>query len=146
MISVAERALAAQRGDMKPEYLARAGTHLVSDDPEVLKTADMPAASLSSNLGCMGVHWTCACPRPGNEEKIPFLSEEESETAFQKAEKLLHVTQKAFPVTDVSENILRVLNEALGPNHSPGRQAQPMPLACKTDENCNSYWTGCDFR
>src|SRR5678816_2721877 len=54
MISVAERAMAAQGGDLKPEYLARAGTHLVTDDSEDLKTNDMPAASLSSNLGGMG--------------------------------------------------------------------------------------------
>lgn len=145
VISVAERAMAAQRGDLKPGYLARAGTHLVTDNAEELKTNEMPAASLSSNLGGMGVHWTCACPRPGNAEKIPFIPEEELETAFQKAEGLLCVTQKAFPVTETSENILRVLNEALGPNHSPNRQAQPMPLACKVNENGNRYWTGPDL-
>src|SRR5215213_4093140 len=96
MISVAERAMAAQRGDMKPEYLARAGTHLVSDDAEDLKTNDMPAASLSSNLGGMGVHWTCACPSPGNAEKISFIPEQELEAAFIKAKELLCVTQNAF--------------------------------------------------
>jgi choline dehydrogenase-like flavoprotein len=144
MISVAERAMAAQRGDLKPEYLARAGTHLVTDDPEDLKKNDMPAASLSSNLGGMGVHWTCACPRPGNAEKIPFIPEEELEASFVKAEELLCVTQNAFPVTPEGENILRVLNQALGENYSPNRQAQPMPLACKTDEQGNRYWTGPD--
>jgi hypothetical protein len=70
MISVGERALAVQRGDLRPEVLARAGTHLVSNDAEDLKTNEMPAASLSSNVGGMGIHWTCACPRPGNTEKI----------------------------------------------------------------------------
>jgi len=144
MISVAERAIAAQKGDIKPEYLARAGTHLVTENPEDLKKSDMPAASLSSNLGGMGIHWTCACPRPGNEEKILFIPEAELEAAFVKAEKLLHVTQNAFPQTEESKNILRVLNDALGTNHSPNRHAQPMPLACKTDEHGNRYWSGPD--
>lgn len=144
MISVAERAMAAQRGDLKPDYLARAGTHLVTDNTEDLKTSDMPAASLSSNLGGMGVHWTCACPRPGNAEKISFIPEDELEAAFAKAESLLHVTQNAFPVTEQSENILRILNQALGTAHSPHREAQPMPLACKIDESGNRYWVGPD--
>ena len=55
MISVAERAIVAQKGDIKPEYLARAGTHLVTEDPDGLKKSDMPAASMSSNLGGMGI-------------------------------------------------------------------------------------------
>ena len=145
MISVAERAIAAQKGELKPEYLARAGTHLVTDNPADLKKNEMPAASLSSNLGGMGVHWTCACPRPGNEEKIPFIPEEELEAAFVKAEQLLHVTQQAFPINEEGKLILQKLNQALGKDHSPGRQAQPMPLACKTDENGNRYWTGPDL-
>jgi hypothetical protein len=28
--------------------------------------------------------------------------------------------------------------------HSPDRHAQPMPLACKTDEKGNRYWVGSD--
>ncbi len=144
VISVAERAMAAQRGDLKPEYLARAGTHLVTDNFEDLQKNDMPAASLSSNLGGMGIHWTCACPSPGNAEKISFIPGNELEAAFVKAKELLHVTQHAFPVTPESENILRVLNDALGENHSPNRQAQSMPLACKVEEGGTRYWVGSD--
>lgn len=144
MVSVPERAMAVQRGDLRPEFLARTGTHLVSDNPEDLKTNEMPAMALASNLGGMGIHWTCACPRPGNEEKIPFIPEDELEAAFVKAEELLQVTQKAFPVTAESEMILNTLNECLGKNHSPNRHAQTMPLACKTDANGNRYWSGPD--
>ena len=81
--------------------------------PGRFEANDMPAASLSSNLGGMGIHWTCACPRPGNEEKIPFIPEDELEAAFVKAEELLQVTQKAFPITAESENILKVLYNRL---------------------------------
>lgn len=144
MISVGERAAAVQRGDLRAELLARAGTHLVSEDTEDLKQNEMPAASLSTNVGGMGSHWTCACPLPGNAEKISFIPEDELESAFVKAEELLCVTQDAFPITEVSKNILEVLNKAIGTKHSPGREAQPMPLACKTDENGNRYWVGSD--
>ena len=88
MISVGERAAAVQRGDLRAEVLARSGTHLVSDDAEDLKKNEMPAASLSSNVGGMGSHWTCACPRPGNAEKISFIPDDELESAFTKAEEL----------------------------------------------------------
>jgi choline dehydrogenase-like flavoprotein len=145
VISVGERAAAVQRGDLTAEVLARAGTHLVIGDAEELKKSEMPAASLSSNVGGMGIHWTCACPRPGNAEKISFIPENELETAFIKAEELLCVTQHAFPISCESENILEVLNKAIGTKHSPGREAQPMPLACKTDEKGNRYWVGSDI-
>src|SRR6185295_16183588 len=58
---------------------------------------------------------------------------------------LLQVTQKAFPISAEAENILNILNQSLGKNHSPNRHAQPMPLACKIDENGNRYWTGPDI-
>ncbi len=143
MISVAERAAAVQRGELRSDYLARAGTHLVSETEDDLKLNQMPAVSLSTNLGGMGIHWTCACPRPGNEERIPFISTEEMDDALTKAEKVLDVTQEAFPISDEGKYILDNLNQALGKNHSPGRQVQPMPLACKND-NGNRYWTGPD--
>lgn len=144
MISVAERAAAAQRGDLHPDFLARAGTHLVTDTLEELKTNEMPAASLSSNVGGMGVHWTCACPRPGNAERIPFIPFEEMEAVLDKAEALLKVTQEAFDITPEGEHILAVLNQALGENTSAKREAQPMPLACSKDAEGKRYWTASD--
>ena len=144
MISVAERAGAVQRGELSAEVLARAGTHLVLDHPDDIRKNDMPSISMSTNLGGMGIHWTCACPRPGKGERIPFIPEHEMNEALTAAEKILHVTQEAFPISDQGQAILNVLNQTLGPNHSPGRQAQAMPLACQADADGNRYWTASD--
>lgn len=144
MVSVAARAEAVQHGDLRPELLARAGTHLVTDTLETLRANEMPAISMSTNLGGMGVHWTCACPRPGNTERIPFIPAQEMDDVLTKAEKILHVTQTAFSQTGVGEHILSVLNQTLGENHSENRQAQPMPLACTVDAQGQRYWSASD--
>src|SRR6476646_10749838 len=53
----------------------RAGTFLVDGHPDPADGDGMPAAAMSSNVGGMGAHWTCACPRPGGTERIDFLPE-----------------------------------------------------------------------
>ena len=55
-ISVAQRAQAVQKGELNADILARAGTHLATDTPEDLAKNQMPAASMSSNIGGMGSH------------------------------------------------------------------------------------------
>jgi len=144
MISVAERAMAVQRGELSADVLARAGTHLVLDQADDIKNNEMPSISMSTNIGGMGIHWTCACPTPGNDEKIPFISETEMDESLAKAREILNVTQSAFPSSPESEAILNILNQTLGTNHAENRQAQPMPLACKIDEAGNRYWTASD--
>ncbi|PWK21622.1 pyranose oxidase [Arcicella aurantiaca] len=144
MISVAERAIAVQRGELSADILARAGTHLVLDQIEDIKTNEMPSISMSTNLGGMGIHWTCACPTPGIGEQITIIPQNEMDEALAKAREILNVTQSAFPNSPESEAILNILNQTLGTNHAENRQAQPMPLACKTDESGNRYWTASD--
>jgi pyranose oxidase len=144
MISVADRAMAVQRGELSADILARAGTHLVLDQPEEIKNNEMPSISMSTNIGGMGIHWTCACPTPGNEERISFITESEMDESLAKAREILNVTQSAFSSSPESEAILNILNQTLGTNHAKNRQAQPMPLACKTDEAGNRYWTASD--
>jgi pyranose oxidase len=144
MISVAERAIAVQRGELSADVLARAGTHLVLDQIDDIKNNEMPSISMSTNIGGMGIHWTCACPTPGNGEKITIIPENEMDEVLAKAREILNVTQSAFASSPESEAILNILNQTLGTNHAENRQAQPMPLACKTDEAGNRYWTASD--
>ena len=55
----------------------RAGTFLVDGHPDPADGDDgMPAAAMSANVGGMGAHWTCACPRPGGSERIDFIPDE----------------------------------------------------------------------
>ncbi|MDL4814182.1 hypothetical protein [Actinomadura opuntiae] len=43
----------------------------------------------------MGAHWTCACPRPGDDEISDFVGSAAFDTALTRAETLLHVTTHA---------------------------------------------------
>jgi choline dehydrogenase-like flavoprotein len=72
--SFTERASAAsQRGRERIAMLARPGTHLINPYDDDLDTSDMPAAAAATNVGGAGAHWTCACPRPGNIERVPYF-------------------------------------------------------------------------
>ncbi len=144
LTTVHERAAAARNGTLNIELLARPGVHLVAESVDELGKSGMPAAAMSTNLGGMGAHWTCACPRMGNGEKIPFLTDAELDAYYQKAEELLCVTQAAFPDSPEGMAILKVLGDLFNPVLSPDRQVQPMPLACQTDAAGNRYWTGPD--
>jgi pyranose oxidase len=104
----------------------------------------MPAAACSTNVGGMAAHWTCACPRPGNAERIPFIAETDYEHAFSKAEQLLCVTQTAFTETPEGEAIRRILGSIFDSALSHDRRVQPMPLACSATEDGRQYWVGPD--
>lgn len=129
---------AAPEGALK----ARPGTFLAR--PEALATdPGMPAAAMSSNLGGMGAHWTCACPRPGDSECIPFVDPARLEAAFATAETYLSVTQAGFPETRASHHVIGRLRDAFGEGRAPDRQPQPMPLACRPD-GAQPQWAGVD--
>lgn len=121
--------------------IARPGTHLL--DPARPDGA-MPAAALSSNLGGMGIHWTCACPRPGDSEVIPFIDPQKMDAAFASAEAYLQVTREGFPQTALSRQIVASLNARFADGRPPERQAQPMPLACRPTPEGKPRWSGVD--
>jgi pyranose oxidase len=133
-----------RRGKERVATLATPGTHLASPDDVDLDRSGMPAAALSSNIGGMGVHWTCACPAPCNTERIPFISENEWNSLFAKARKLLCVTQEAYPDSLEAFAILQTLGEAFNARLPEGRQVQHMPLAVRLDEHNHRYWVGPD--
>ncbi|MCU7549754.1 GMC oxidoreductase [Chitinophagaceae bacterium LB-8] len=144
LITVTERANAVNMGELSIDLLGRPGTHLVSENAEDLKANEMPAASCSTNVGGMAAHWTCACPRPGNAERIPFIPDVEMDQALTKAEKLLCVTQSAFPESAEGLAIQKVLGDIFNEQLTSGRKVQPMPLACITNEKGERYWVGPD--
>jgi len=145
LITIAERAEAANIGKISLDLLARPGTHLLSENETDLKKNEMPAAAHSTNVGGMGAHWTCACPRPGNAERIAFIPQDEYEEAFSKAEELLHVTQQAFTPSSEGLAIQNILGSIFNERQSPDRKVQPMPLACIPNEYGEQYWVGPDI-
>ena len=53
----------------------------------------LPAASMSSGVGGMGIHWGTSCPRPHQSERVPFIPGDDLDAALDHAEQLLGVTR-----------------------------------------------------
>ncbi|MDP9936763.1 choline dehydrogenase-like flavoprotein [Paenarthrobacter nicotinovorans] len=123
---------------------ARPGTFLLQEPREGQNDqAGMPAAALAANVGGMGAHWTCACPRPGGSERISFL-EDRFDEAFDKASAFLSVTTNAFPSTDTSRRLHAALSKLFDAGRPLDRRVQPMPLACKPSDQTLPEWSGVD--
>ena len=120
--------------------LARPGTHLVGTPLADGEDLPMPAAAASSNVGGMRSHWTCACPRPRDSERIPFFDDAEFTRIYLKAEELLQVSTSVYPQSQLGSAIEDRLNAAFAATLSPsvGR----MPLACQPSPDGKLYWTG----
>jgi pyranose oxidase len=143
--SFAERAHAAEkRGRERIAMLARPGTHLINPDDGDLDKSSMPAAAAATNVGGAGAHWTCACPRPGNAERVPFIPYDEWDSACSKAEQLLCVTTRAFPESVEGFAIQQTLGKIYDPILPEGLKVGPMPLAVQVREDGSLYWTGPD--
>lgn len=139
-LTIHERA-AAKQGELG--RLARPGTHLVTLNEEDLAASGMPAAAMSTNVGGMGAHWTCACPRPGNAERIPFIPESELDAAFDRAERLLNVSSDVFPNSAEGAAIENALARVFNARLPAARQVRRMPLACRV-EGDERVWSGAD--
>lgn len=138
--------LAAVPADLAADTLrARPGTHLLNAHASTPPLHQgMPAAAMSSNVGGMGAHWTCACPRPGGSEAISFIDTSLLQAAFETAEQYLHVTQQGFPPSPLSQTIIASLNDTFSTGRSNDRLAQPMPLACTPQPDGKPKWSGTD--
>jgi choline dehydrogenase-like flavoprotein len=118
---------------------ARPGTAIL--DPG---NAAFPEAAMSTNVGGMGAHWTCACPRPGDGERIPFVPDRELDHLLAEAERFLGVRRDVFPDSAEGRAILEALHATYDTDLPPGRRVDPMPLACVADDAGRPYWTGSD--
>lgn len=117
----------------------RPGTFLLSADGP---SSQMPAAAMSSNVGGMGAHWTCACPRPGGSERIAFLGDGVLDAALADGERLLGVTTEAFRDAPFSSVVRQRL--AAGIPRTGAAGVQPMPLAVRRDDDGTITWSGTD--
>ncbi|MFD1713941.1 GMC oxidoreductase [Amnibacterium flavum] len=92
----------------------------------------LPAASMSSGVGGMGIHWGTSCPRPNQSERIPFIPSEELDAALDAAEELLGVTKltEAGGVTGALRDAVAEVFD--GPGLTP---TMFMPTATQVTEN-----------
>jgi C-glycoside oxidase len=131
--------------DHRGEYSPRPGTYRVRRRrPGSADQDDMPDASVSTNVGGMGAHWTCACPSPYGSERIAFIKDAEWQELEAEAARLLHVTIKGFEPTAGARAALAGLAAAFDEGRPAGRQVQPMPLACTPRAGASPRWSGAD--
>jgi pyranose oxidase len=139
--TVAQRANASEAsGPQRTSLFARPGTFLLDGEDQ----AGMPAAAMSANVGGMGSHWTCACPRPGNTERIPFIPIEEWNGLCDVAEGLLRVTRNAYPTSPAQTAIQHLLGKVFDPSLPSDRPVGTMPLACTVTPQGDRSWSGPD--
>jgi choline dehydrogenase-like flavoprotein len=135
----AEAAAAAAAADGAPEAgRARPGTAFIDHD-----NAAFPDGAMSTNVGGMGAHWTCACPRAGDGERITLIPERELDEALAAAERFLSVRRDAFPDSPEGRAILHTLRATYNPHLPDDRKVDRMPLACAANDG-RPYWTGTD--
>lgn len=122
---------------------ARPGTHLVAlpESQEQDPHDGMPAAAMSTNVGGMGAHWTCACPDPGGRERIPFIDEQTWQAAAARSRELLAVTVDGFAATPAAEAVRGAFGRAFA-GMLGDRAVGPMPLACIPREHGLPIWSG----
>lgn len=117
----------------------RAGTFLVGEGFAAGGTG-LPVGAMSSNVGGMGAHWTCACPRPGGSERIGFV--DDLDALLDEGERLLGVSAQALANAPLAGDVRRVLGSALDGDRPADRRVQPMPLAVRRDSNGGLHWSG----
>ncbi|MFD2422633.1 GMC oxidoreductase [Amycolatopsis pigmentata] len=80
----------------------------------------LPAASMASGVGGMGIHWGISCPRPSQSERTPFIPTAELDAALDHAEQLLGVRKWDVPGTGLAEAIRAAQAEEFdGPGLTP---------------------------
>ena len=124
---------------------ARPGTAYLDADAARRGADDtLTVAAISTDVGGMGVHWTCACPHPAGREIPDFIAASDWQRALERAQTLLRVTQNAFPPSIPGEATRRALSNVFDQEPADGREVQPMPLACQPRSDGSIYWSGTD--
>lgn len=132
-------------GPLEPSQdgrLRRAGTFLLAEGYAREGEDGIPSAAMSSNVGGMGAHWTCACPRPGGAERIGFLPD--LDELLDDADRLLGVSNDAFNDAPLSDEVRRRLAAEFDSTRPADRHVQAMPLAVKVSEDGTVTWSGSD--
>jgi choline dehydrogenase-like flavoprotein len=122
--------------------LVRPGTFLLETGYRQPGEDGLPGAAMSSNVGGMGAHWTGACPRPGDGERIPFLPELDDLLA--EGERLLSVDAHAFDDAPFADEVRKRLSTALDDGRDDDRRVAPMPLAVVRHDDGRVTWSGAD--
>ena len=124
---------------------SRPGTFLLETGYQVEGEDGLPVAAMSSNVGGMAAHWTGACPRPNDSERIGFLDEDgELDELLTEAERLLGVTRDAFDSSPLAPLVRGRLAAAADDGRDEYERVQRMPLAVHRRDDGALVWSGSD--
>jgi choline dehydrogenase-like flavoprotein len=124
---------------------ARPGTFLLESGYQVAGEDGLPVAAMSSNVGGMAAHWTGACPRPNDSERIGFLDESgELDALLAEGERLLGVTSGAFDASPHAPLVRERLAAAADEGRDAHARVQRMPLAVHRRDDGRLVWSGSD--
>lgn len=124
---------------------ARPGTFLLEDGYQVEGEDGLPVAAFSSNVGGMAAHWTGACPRPNDSERIGFLDETGAlDELLAEGERLLGVTTDAFDASPHAPLVRGRLADAADEGRDAHARVQRMPLAVHRRDDGRLVWSGSD--
>lgn len=124
---------------------ARPGTFLLETGYQVDGEDGLPVAAMSSNVGGMAAHWTGACPRPSDSERIAVLDADGTlDELLAEGERLLDVTTDAFDASPYGELVRNRLAAAEDAGRIASTRVQRMPLAVHRREDGNLVWSGSD--
>ncbi|MGO4592698.1 GMC oxidoreductase [Leifsonia sp. 2TAF2] len=120
----------------------RPGTYLLEEGYQEPGEDGMPVVAFSSNVGGMAAHWTGACPRPGDSERIPFLPD--LDALLDEGDRLLGVTTDAFDGAPFTALVRERLAAVVDDGRPPAQRVQRMPLAVHRREDGRLVWSGSD--
>ncbi len=124
---------------------ARPGTFLLESGYRVEGEDGLPVAAMSSNVGGMAAHWTGACPRPNDSERIGFLDATgELDELLAEGERLLGVTADAFDASPHAPLVRGRLAAAADAGRAEHARVQRMPLAVHRRDDGRLVWSGSD--
>ncbi|KRB36572.1 GMC oxidoreductase [Microbacterium sp. Root180] len=124
---------------------ARPGTYLLETGYQVDGEDGLPVAAMSSNVGGMSAHWTGACPRPNDSERIGFLDEAGVlDDLLAEGERLLGVTTDAFDSSPHAPLVRGRLAAAADDGRDAHAKVQRMPLAVHRRDDGRLVWSGSD--
>lgn len=121
---------------------ARPGTFLLDEGYAFDGEDGMPVAAMSSNVGGMAAHWTGACPRPNDSERIGFLPDFDELLA--EGERLLGVRTDAFDAAPFGAIVRERLAAAVDEGRVDATKVQRMPLAAHRRDDGRLVWSGSD--
>ncbi|MFD5214269.1 GMC oxidoreductase [Microbacterium sp. NPDC058345] len=124
------------------ERRGRPGTFLLEDGFAADGEDGLPVAAMSSNVGGMSAHWTGACPRPNESERIDFV--DDLDELLGEADRLLGVTTDAFEGAPFSDLVRERLAATADAGREPHARVQRMPLAVHRRADGALVWSGSD--